>query len=239
MEQIEEYLNHYDPLDISYTPQIYPGLPWAQAGIPLANTEILPLAEGTQWRDDWYDDPYLVIHDGFVYTAYVIQLADQGDMTLNDTPLSAFQYCWNKNVRNDNNYKINDDNTVKFEDRPVLQDYYYVSENDIKGKWFLPGIRQMEQSLVAYFTTFPEFQDNYYWSSSAAEAWGQTSGQNPRYARATKVDYTGSYAQSGGQYKNQSGQGPWLYPDLGGYAPRTEDQIRIRAFRIDIDDYNY
>lgn len=240
MEQIEEYLNHYDPLDISYTPQIYPGLPWAQAGIPLANTMIEKLAkrEGVGAIVSYYENPYLVIHDGFEYTAYIIYLAEQGSMTLNDTPHSAFQYCWNKNVRNNNNQI---DDGIKHHDKNNWiigdKDYYYTG--DIKGKWFLPGIRQMEQSLVAYFTTFPEFQDNYYWSSSAAEAWGQTSGQNPSYARATKVDYNGSYAQSGGQYNNQSGQGPWLYPDLGGYAPRTEDQIRIRAFRIDIDDYNY
>ncbi len=237
MEQIEEYLNHYDPLDISYTPQIYPGLPWAKAGTTLANTEILPLAEGTGIFDDWYDDPYLVIHDGFVYTAYVIQLADQGDMTLNDTPFSAFQYCWNKNMRNDDNYKINDDNTVKFKDRVgILQDYYYVRENDIKGKWFLPGIRQMEQSLVTYYTTFPEFQGNFYWSCSAGEhSPGNYDSQNPTRARATKVDenYETIYVESGPEdvYTGNGGN--------GGYALRTESSIRIRAFRIDLEDYSY
>ena len=242
MEQIEEYLNHYDPLDLSNTPQMYDGLAWADDGTSLADMEILRLAEGNGPWDDWYEQPYLVIHDGFVYTAYIIQLADQGKMTLNETPSSAFEYCWNKNVRNANNNMINEENTIKFQDRRWPQDdYYYVAENDVKGKWFLPGIRQMEQSLLAYYSTFPEFQGKFYWSSSAAEAWGETDGQNPQYARATKIDENGKYIQSGG---NRTGNWwgdnePWLYPDYGGYAPRTEDRIRIRAFRIDLEPYDY
>lgn len=235
MEQFEEYLNHYDPLDISYTPQIYPGLPWARANSPLANQKVLRLAEGEDLFDDWYDSPQLVIHDGFVYTAYVIHISEQGDMTLNATPLSAFQYCWNKNVRDSNNGIYEGD--IGYHDywSSLREDYYFVDENTIKGKWFLPGIRQMEQSLVTYYNSFPEFQGNYYWSCSAGELLGDTGDQDPKYARATKIDENSEkiYVESSpyDEYTGPEGD--------GGYALRTVSDIRIRAFRIDLKPYTY
>ena len=238
MEQFEEYLNHYDPLDISYTPQIYPGLPWARANSPLANQKVLRLAEGEGVLDDWYDSPQLVIHDGFVYTAYVIHISEQGDMTLNATPLSAFQYCWNKNVRDSNNGIYEGD--IKYHERPwwdiTGENYYYVEEKTIKGKWFLPGIRQMEQSLVTYYNSFPEFQGNYYWSCSAGEYGpGNYDDQNPIYARATKIDENSEniYVESGPEKPYTGPEGD------GGYALRTVSDIRIRAFRIDLKPYTY
>ena len=238
MEQFEEYLNHYDPLDISYTPQIYPGLPWARANSPLANQKVLRLAEGEGVLDDWYDSPQLVIHDGFVYTAYVIHISEQGDMTLNAPPLSAFQYCWNKNVRDSNNGIYEGD--IKYHERPwwdiTGENYYYVEEKTIKGKWFLPGIRQMEQSLVTYYNSFPEFQGNYYWSCSAGEYGpGNYDDQNPIYARATKIDENSEniYVESGPEKPYTGPEGD------GGYALRTVSDIRIRAFRIDLKPYTY
>lgn len=234
MEQFEEYLNHYDPLDISYTPQIYPGLPWARANSPLANQKVLRLAEGEDPFDHWYDSPQLVIHDGFVYTAYVIHISEQGDMTLNATPLSAFQYCWNKNVRDSNNGIYEGD--IGYHERPwwdiIGENYYYVDENTIKGKWFLPAIRQMEQSLVTYYNSFPEFQGNYYWSCSAGEYGpGNYDDQNPIYARATKID-----ENSENIYVESGPENPYTGPyGDGGYALRTVSDIRIRAFRIDLN----
>ena len=232
MEQFEEYLNHYDPLDISYTPQIYPGLPWAEAGTSLENTTL-----GTLRYSDWnslskYDDPQLIIHDGFPYTAYVINIAGQGNMTLNETPKSAFQYCWNKNVRNSDN-QIPDG--VGYHDGLFI-DFYYVLEGATQGKWFLPGIRQMEQSLVTYYNSFLEFQGNYYWSCSAGEhSPGNYSDQNPRYARATKID-----ENSENIYVESGPENPYTGPDGdGGYALRTTSDIRIRAFRIDLKSYDY
>lgn len=232
MEQFEEYLNHYDPLDISYTPQIYPGLPWAEAGTSLENTTL-----GTLRYSDWnslyeYDDPQLIIHDGFPYTAYVINITGQGNMTLNETPKSAFQYCWNKNVRNSDN-QIPDG--VGYHDGWLI-DFYYVLEGATQGKWFLPGIRQMEQSLVTYYNSFPEFQGNYYWSCSAGEhSPGNYNAQNPRYARATKID-----ENSENIYVESGPENPYTGPyGDGGYALRTTSDIRIRAFRIDLKAYSY
>ena len=94
----------------------------------------------------------------------------------------------------------------------------------------------MEQSLVTYYTTFPEFQGNFYWSCSAGEhSPGNYDSQNRTRARATKVDenYKTIYVESGPEdvYTGNGGN--------GGYALRTESSIRIRAFRIDLEEYNY
>lgn len=232
MEQIEEYLNHYDPLDLSETPQMYDGLAWAAYNTLLSEYTIPTLYKGPTLLSGTYDNPYLVLHDGIEYTTLIISLSeDDGNMTLNQTPLTSFHYCYNKNKRKE-------DGTIPNNiDPPSWFDVVYdLGEGDYSCKWFLPGIRQMEQSLLAYYSTFPEFQGNFYWSCSAAEEWGKTSGQQRDYARATRIDQSGGYVQSGG---NRGNDEPWLWPGYGGYAPRTADEIRIRAFRIDLEPYDY
>lgn len=232
MEQIEEYLNHYDPLDLSETPQMYDGLAWAASNTQLSDYTIPTLYKGPTLFSGTYDNPYLVLHDGIEYTTLIISLSeDDGKMTLNQTPLTSFHYCYNKNKRREDGTIPNNIDPPNF-----LDVVYDLGEGDYSCKWFLPGIRQMEQSLLAYYSTFPEFQGNFYWSSSAAEEWGKTSGQQRNYARATRIDQSGGYVLSGG---DRGGGVPWLWPDYGGYALRTEDGIRIRAFRIDLEPYDY
>ena len=229
MEQYEEYLDHYDPLDEYATDQIYDGLPWADLNSGLEDFEVEQLYEtwfATPITSTAYDPPGQVFNDGYPYTSFVIYRSNQGVMTLNDRPRSAFEYCFNRNKRNM-------DGTIDMQyDYKSWYDAYLEVTNG--SKWFLPGIRQMEDALTQYYTTFGEFQTDYYWSSSAGEREGGTSGQSTTRARATKVDLNDptGYAQSGG------GDGDWTryaYEyDRGGYALRTEE-LRIRAFRIDLN----
>lgn len=229
MEQYEEYLDHYDPLDEYATDQIYDGLPWADLNSGLEDFEVEQLYEtwfATPITSTAYDPPGQVFNDGYPYTSFVIYRSNQSVMTLNDRPRSAFEYCFNRNKRNM-------DGTIDMQyDYKSWYDAYLEVTNG--SKWFLPGIRQMEDALTQYYTTFGEFQTDYYWSSSAGEREGGTSGQSTTRARATKVDLNDptGYAQSGG------GDGDWTryaYEyDRGGYALRTE-VLRIRAFRIDLN----
>lgn len=228
MEQYEEYLDHYDPLDEYATDQIYDGLPWAELNSDLENFEVEQL-----YADHFgliptssYEAPGQVFNDGYPYTSFVIYRSNQGVMTLNDRPRSAFEYCFNRNKRNANG-------TVNME-----YDYYRLfgyEEITNESKWFLPGIRQMEDALTQYYTAFGEFQTDYYWSSSAGEREGGTSGQSTTRARATKVDLNdpSGYAQSGGGGRDGWQKYAYEY-DRGGYALRTE-VLRIRAFRIDLN----
>lgn len=231
MEQYEEYLDHYDPLDEYATDQIYDGLPWADLNSGLEDMWIDQLTRDAVLGQpsNSYDPPGQVFNDGYPYTSFVIYRSNQGVMTLNDRPRSAFEYCFNRNKRNANGTVTT---SYQFYDRWLLDDFYEEVTNE--SKWFLPGIRQMEDALTQYYTTFGEFQTDYYWSSSAGEEEGGTDGQSETRARATKVDLNDptGYAQSGG------GDGDWTryayeYGN-GGYALRTE-VLRIRAFRVDLN----
>lgn len=217
MEAYEEYLNHYDPLNEFITEDMYTGLPWAVSGTNLANTNIPQLYRN---RISRYEDPFDVYNDGLPYTSFLMQEADQGNKTLNEVPESAAEYCFQKNIRQD-------DNTVPID----YETYLFVAKREIKNqsKWFLPGIRQMEDALTQYRQSYEEFRENFYWSVSAGKA-GTGNSQNPQKARATKAFSDGSYAGSSerneDQYTNEEGR--------GGSAYRTQS-LRIRAFRIDLN----
>lgn len=101
-----------------------------------------------------------------------------------------------------------------------LTEYVKITRND--AKWFLPGIRQMEDALSAYYTAYSEFASDFYWSSSVARNDGISNTQNTSRARATKIE--------GNQYV-ESYDSDDAYPS-GGWAKRTES-LRVRAFRID------
>lgn len=238
MEQYEEYLDHYDPLDEHRTEQIYDGLPWAKENTGLDNYNIEQLYSdhitigGVTYPSQQYENVGQIFFDGYPYTSFIIYRAEQMIMHLNAQPRSAFEYCYNRNKRNDNgtlNLSYIPRKTVG-----LVGDEVY--EEDInESKWFLPGIRQMEDALKAYYTTYREFQEKFYWSSSAGERANGSSGQNPQRARATKVDLThpSGYAQSGGG----DGEGWQKYAyeyGNGGYTLRTQP-LRIRAFRVDLE----
>lgn len=238
MEQYEEYLDHYDPLDEHRTEQIYDGLPWAKENTGLDNYNIEQLYSdhitilGVTYPSQQYENVGQIYFDGYPYTSFIIYRAEQMIMHLNAQPRSAFEYCYNRNKRNDNG-TLNLSYIQRKTGGLVGDDVY---EEDInESKWFLPGIRQMEDALKAYYTTYREFQEKFYWSSSAGERANGSSGQNPQRARATKVDLThpSGYAQSGGG----DGEGWQKYAyeyGNGGYTLRTQP-LRIRAFRVDLE----
>lgn len=197
MEQYEEYLDHYDPLDDYATEQIYTGLPWGLSGERISDPE-----------------NYLY---GLYYTGEIIEKAAHGVMTLNDIPRSAAEYCYNRNKR--------EENGAVYHERTYLG--IIPTGWNTNRKYFLPGIRQMEDALTQYYTTFPEFQGNFYWSSASGKAWTSI-GQDEDRARATKVNADGSYVESA--YGDN--------PPNGGATQRTEP-LRIRAFRSDLEPLEY
>lgn len=198
MEQYEEYLDHYDPLDKYATDQIYTGLQWGCNGERVSD-----------------EQNYL---NGLYYTREIVTKAGQAVMDLNDVPRSAAEYCYNRNKREPNGEVYHNWGNRSWD------------PHETNCKYFLPGIRQMEDALTQYYTTFPEFQGNYYWSSAAGEDTSLFDDGTDEYrARATKVNADGSYAESGEGHK---------YPNNGGSALRTE-VLRIRAFRSDLEPLEY
>lgn len=191
MEQFEEYLDHFDPLDPHYTEHIYPGLPWGLMGERISSWGI--------GSENFIVENY---YEGLLYTNKIIDVAKHEILNMNTTPRSAAEYCYNRNLRQPNG-----------------------EVNSKDKKWFLPGIRQMEDALTQYYNQYLEFQDYFYWSSAAAKRWQyipSDTNQDTDRARATKIE-NGNYI--GSDY-NQ------LYPN-GGNASRDEI-LRIRAFRTDL-----
>ena len=221
MEQFEEYLQHYDPLDLSNSEQMYAGLKWIEDREHYAGNKISAL------YTDWsciFDvcEPHQVYYEGLQYTDYMIQLTDHQTMLLNDVPSSAFEYCYNKNQRPEGGII-----PTSLKERAVIGGWYEDGEYSLK--WFLPGIRQMEDALKQKYTQYREFQEELYWSSAAGaidNILGHAQ-QDATHARATGVDADGEYIHSNGSEENPLG-----------YKLRT-DICRIRAFRIDFEPYDY
>lgn len=240
MEQYEEYLDHYDPLDDYQTALVYDYLPWASKESLLYDKSISRLFSDWNYSvidSPSYDDPGLVKYDGVEFTGFILYLAEEGNIDLNERPRSAVEYCFNKNKRNDvspSSIPVSYD-----EHRTLLYGTVY-EEKSNNIKWFLPGITQMENALMKYYQIYPEFQNYYYWSVSAGEKEGTADARNTSStrARATKIKSNGMYEQSGGG--EDVGYERYAYElGNGGYALRYQEGIRIRAFRIDLNDYNY
>lgn len=88
IEQIEEYLDNYDPYDMYNTAQVYPGLPWGAYGHTFST-----IFTG---RDYWAN----VYTNGLEATLNIIEQVEAEVLDLNGVPGTAAEYCYNKNKRN-------------------------------------------------------------------------------------------------------------------------------------------
>ena len=238
MEQIEEYLYSNDPLESYSVSNVFVRLKWGFEGVEIKKLQDLKA-----------DEPYNNYYNGREYTAllmssYTDKAPSMGDLTLALKPECAAQYCYNRNKRIDTNGTV-DDNPITYKAASWTNWTEKWEVNDkLTSKWFLPGITQMEDAIEQYYNTFPEFQNNFYWSSAAGKKTEVTSvlgitnkSQAKEYARATMSDGAGSYL--GSEYKKpKDGE----YAAQPGCIPRGDDNkeynginydVRIRAFRMD------
>lgn len=180
---------------------------------PLNEFEGDYIYDGLEWGCDGITLAFSEINDewtlgskhGAEATQCIISRAGQSTMTLNDKPRSAAEYCYNKNKRDAKGLVQNMSNS---------------------SGWFLPGISQLESILTTYYNNYPEFQNNFYWSSAAAKRrilGGLDYYEDNKYARATKALSGGGYAESDWDdiYTSENG--------TTGKAPRTGTFLRIRA----------
>ena len=216
IEEYEEYLYNYDAED-SYGQTKEEGMPWGLDGKMLSNKHDSFICNET--NSDWTSfitknpikyDFYIGKHDddnessdektkdggtlrnfaGQEFTKEIAENSNAGftKLTLAETANSAVEYCYNRNKRQP-------DGTIK--------------EEDIV--WYLPSADELEDFIVAGYSAFKEFQDNYYWTSQPAYIrnafyyeyfnGGKSNNNrvdtyvfvayedNPNYARATKVAY--------------------------------------------------
>lgn len=226
IEDIEEFLYFYDPYSEYSSELHFEGLPWGCKGGEIKNY-IWPDYKKGWWERpekinnrDGEKDPWFNLFDGMQYTYNIINedmIKNPGNYTddeceyrlslmkLNDRPRTAAEYCMNKNKRNAEGkvpYKTYDD-----------------ANNSEKGIWYLPGIRELEAILRAYYIRYPEFQGNYYWSSAAGEKKDLIGfSQDNNRARATKATLNSlgefDYEESGYAYPYEQEKGGSAYRDV-------------------------
>ena len=217
IEQYEEYLYNYDAEEL-YGQTKDEGMPWGLNGVQLSNehNSFKINEDNTDWNNyvasttllkyDFYIGKYDAFADASVlhnyagqhFTSDIYKKSNGGvkNLTMDQQPSGAVEYCYNRNKRN--------------------------SDGSIaKVEWYLPSADELEDFIVPAYGTFEEFQDNYYWtsqpayirnafyyefreyssSSNATDAYAFVAYEdNTGYARATKVKYVNSqyqYAESG------------------------------------------
>lgn len=232
IEHEEEYLYNYAS-DDNYG-KTTNGMQWGLYGVQLSNKhKSFDLSED---NNDWKNfvnntllptyDFYLGKHDGFAtesggvvhnfagqeFTSEIASNSKAGvkSLTMAEQASGAVEYCYNRNKRNP-------DGSIA------------------KVEWYLPSADELEDIMIAGYSSFKEFQENYYWVSQPAYIrnifyYEYTTGylwweekttsatpmyiDNTEYARATKVVNLGndqySYAKSG------------LKEEPDNFEPRTE-----------------
>ena len=226
IERFEEYLYNFDSED-SYGQIKEEGIPWGLDGVQLSNehNSFYIDEDNTEWNNYVANNPllkydfYIAKYDAFVrdgvtvhgfagqhFTQEIFDATKNNTdvnqkvnvLTMADQPKGAVEYCYNRNKRD-------------------------AKGNVVKVEWYLPSADELEDFIVPAYSSFKEFQDNYYWTSQPAYirdayyyeyATGSSKGRsvtdayafvayedNKQYARATKVVAKGNnvyeYALSG------------------------------------------
>lgn len=233
IEQYEEYLYNYDAED-SYGQIKEEGLPWGLDGVQLSNEhQSFTIDENnSSWQTYIANNPAIVTYDFYTweqdslvmkkagiidgktdkrwhqyagqhFTEDIFKKSNNGVKvrTMAEPAEGAVEYCYNKNKRN-------------------------LDGSIAKVEWYLPSAGELEDFIVAAYSSFEEFQNNYYWTSQPAYTrngfyyeYKEPSGflglgsktvdtyafivyeDNKKYARATKVVSLGNdkydYAKSG------------------------------------------
>lgn len=235
IEQYEEYLYNFDSED-SYGQIKEDGMPWGLEGVQLSNEHqsFTINEDNTAWRTYIEANPTIVTYDFYTWEQDSLVMKNAGIIDkLNDKrwheyagqhftgdiykksngevrylsmdpqasdDVGAVEYCYSRNKRN--------------------------ADGSVDVKWYLPSAGELEDFIVAAYSSFEEFQDNYYWTSQPAYTrnafyyeYKEPSGflglgsktvdtyafivyeDNTDYARATKVKSLGNdkygYASSG------------------------------------------
>lgn len=223
IEQFEEYLQHYDPLNTYNSNALFEGIAWGPTGsidrLPydygtgILNADNRPEPYKNEWAGTRYTHYFMDNLDGTARFVYLDGSVSWGLTDLNTPVTWAAQYCYNKGKRNTSDHYV-----------PTIDDASGIGKEGGAGvgvEWYLPAIEEMKQALLQHYNSYPEFQNYFYWSSSAGvetyQLFGTRERENTNTARAVKVDANGDMI---GSYENEEGA-----------KQRGDKSVRIRAFR--------
>ena len=170
IEEFEEYLYNYDVEDL-YGQTREEGMPWGSNGRQLSyiydsftcnetNSDWTNFIKANPIKYDFYigkhdddnENSDLYTKDGgtlhnFAGQKFTNEIAENSNadveyLTLGEQADGAVEYCYNRNKRN--------------------------PDGTVDVKWYLPSADELEDFIVAAYSDFKEFQDNYYWTSQPA-----------------------------------------------------------------------
>lgn len=224
-EAYEEYLDYYDPLSSWTTDQVYDGLSWGPSDMGNINTGLggfLPRRDAIEGFFNGRKNTIAILMEQGIYGQNDGFLGDGSPtqplqaMVLDVKPSTAAEYCYRKN-------KTDGDGMISYDNM----------------RWYLPTIRELENTLTTYYASTPEFQNSFYWSCNPAQRPFQLGDisimEATSYARATMA-----HQVDGKIVHKPSGSDQFYDPDLGpaspyGKALRTS-VLRIRAVYRPADD---
>lgn len=211
MESYEEYAEHYDPLDTHEpSPWYQPaGIPWAAVGSKLAEYEICSSRYNAgRFRSEW--EPFDVRSaDGLEINNYLFNY-----VTYSSREISGVEPISNRKIYSD----ALPSSAMQFASALNKRK----SDGSVEQlKWFLPGIAQLEQMLMDYYSRFSVFTTKFYWSASTAKNPNNSASmseqrENKWRARATKIIALSSCAGSGDE-------GTGNFPIFGVNCATTND----------------
>ena len=204
MERYEEYLEHWDPLDPHVSTRVYEGLPWQNQSNSYSKDVEVGYATSS-------GDNATVYVDGLTLTKAIYSKYNYNNTKLMKDGIpesaAAAEYCYDKN-------KKQSSGSVDL---------------TLTSGWYMPAIRELEAGIEQNYTVYPEFQNNYYWSSAPAKKKrsclaGLLGGEEEQIdrSRATKIGDNLGHVESG------SADGH-TYENGGGRADR-DLEFRVRAF---------
>ena len=205
IEEHEEYLAHYDGKN-EYT-DTYEGMEWGLSGLEtgLGVKDGFDFWQYMSWG--WYNTNEIMEqcrnHDSWTN----VEGRENEEMTLNTKPSGAAEYCYNKNMRNEEGHVVN-------------------------VEWYLPTISELEYAIDKYYGIYKVFQNKWYWSSNPGAigdpyaGYTGNAGEDNNRARATKSVF------SGGKYDHAVSAANEKYEDGTGGSAYRSNKFRVRAAYI-------
>lgn len=224
IEEYEEYLAHYDGKN-EYT-DTYDGMKWGLNGL---RSDLGVTGEFYQYMSWGWENTKQIMEK------YRGDNSWRGhEMTLNELPSGAAEYCYNKNKRSEDD-----------------------SHEVAQVEWYLPTISEIEFAIDRYYSDYPDFRGNFYWSSNpgAEGEWNSQEqvntgdkGEDEERARATRALVNPDYDPNARPGTDESKQfihavsaANEKYPTyeqngetkVGGNALRTE-KFRVRTIYVPV-----
>lgn len=230
IERYEEYLYNFDTADL-YGQTKEEGMPWGLDGVQLSKEHLsFEIDEdNTQWKNYIKNNPSHLLYDFYTLKQDKALMIDAGFTDLENKDACHKEYAGQHftekiyNATKDNTDTDKKVNVLTMADSPKgAVEYCYnrnkrdANGNVVKVEWYLPSADELEDFIVPAYSTFKEFQNNYYWTSQPAyirnifyyelkarryivmtyteDAYSfKVYEDNKTHARATKVVYNGRY----------------------------------------------